>query len=279
MNNNKLLTNYYKNYQLPKREIDLIVCHVLEISTAQLMIFDSEISQKDDKTIQKYLKQRQAGKPFAYIVGSKPFWTLDLIVNNHTLIPRPETELLVETVLAKTQADFNGTILDLGTGTGAIALSIASERPNAKITAIDFSQECVDVAIKNKLKQDINNVEIFASNWFEEFQAQQFFDFIVANPPYIQEHDKHLEQLSYEPITALTAKQNGLADIYYIIKQAKKHLKHNAWLMLEHGYNQQHEIQQFLRKNCYKNIKTLEDLAQIPRITIAQWQNLAISTQ
>jgi len=273
------LKHFYQNSQLDKREIDLILCHVLEISTAQLMIYDKEITQDQKKQIDTFLKQRQAGKPYAYIVGRQAFWTLDLIVNKHTLIPRPETELIVELVLSMTDKEYKGKILDLGTGTGAIALSIASERKKAKITAIDFSQKCIQTALENREKYNISNVSIEQSNWFDRLSKENTFNFIVSNPPYIDEDDEHLKELSYEPLSALTAKKKGYSDIYKIIEHAKDYMEDNAWIILEHGYNQHKKIQSFLHDNCYKNIKTVKDLAEIPRITIAQWQNLAIIKQ
>lgn len=260
----------YQNINLERREIDLILCHVLNINTAGLFIYNKKISPTQQQKIIEHCQQRIDGMPFAYITGHKAFWTLDLKVNKHTLIPRPETEILVEIVLEKTKSNFSGCVLDLGTGTGAIALSIAIERPNANISAIDFSSECIKIAEHNRQKYSIQNVSIFQSHWFENIENEKF-DIIVSNPPYIQEDDKHLPALKYEPISALTAKKNGLADLFHIIDQAKNYLTNEGLLMLEHGFDQQPIIQQYLIKSCYKNVKTHNDLAGIPRITTAEF--------
>ena len=270
MNNNPSINNYYQNINLDKREIDLILCHVLKINTAGLFIFDKTITSTQNNKIIELCEKRMDGFPFAYITGYKSFWTLDLKVNEHTLVPRPETEMLVELVLQQTQTNYNGNILDLGTGTGAIALSIATERPKANIKAIDFSQECIKVAEYNKQKYLIRNVTIFQSSWFENITNEKF-DIILSNPPYIDEEDEHLLDLKYEPDSALTAKNNGLSDLIHIIEESKHYLDKNGILMLEHGFDQHQIIQQHLIKNCYKNVKTHKDLAGIPRITTAEF--------
>jgi len=270
MKNNTILNKYYKNSPLNNREIDLIICHVLDINTAGLFIYNKTISADEDYLINDLCNKRSQGLPFAYITGKKSFWTLDLKVNQHTLIPRPETEMIVELVLEKTDTSFNGNILDLGTGTGAIALSIATERPLAKISAIDFSNECIKVAEFNKKQHSIKNVKIFQSDWFNNIK-QDKFDIIVSNPPYIDEDDDHLINLKYEPDMALTAKTNGFADLFHIIENAKKYLRKNGVIMLEHGYNQHIKVQKYLLQNNYKNVETHNDLAGIPRITTAEF--------
>jgi release factor glutamine methyltransferase len=268
MTTNKFIQNLYQQFNLNKSEIDIVLCYVLNINTAQLFIYDKQISTKTQQTIIDVLKQRTDGKPMAYITGTKHFWTLDLIVNQHTLIPRPETELIVELILKWTTDNFSGKILDLGTGTGAIALSIAQLRPLAKISAIDSSKECVNTAQLNQKKYTLDNVKIYQSNWFVNI-ANEKFDFIVSNPPYIAEDDKHLEALKYEPITALSAKNNGFSDLEHIIQKAQLYLKSGGTLLLEHGYNQSQTIQKMLSENNYTCIKSHHDLAGIPRVTTA----------
>ncbi len=258
--------NFYRDSSLDKREIDLVICHVLGINTAGLMIYQKPLARNQELQITKLLQQRENGKPLAYIIGEKDFWNLSLKVNQHTLIPRPETEQIVELILEMTTKDFCGNILDLGTGTGAIALSIANERPNAQVAALDFSIECIKIAEENKLRNSINNVTLIQSNWFEEVQGN--FDFIVSNPPYIREGDEHLSELKYEPISALTAKNNGLADIETIVIQAPKYLNTGGVLMMEHGYDQGETVRALLQKKNYHRINTIHDLADIPRITL-----------
>lgn len=263
--------NYFKQLYsmspLSKREIDLVICHVLKINTAGLFIYSKEISEQQQAQVSEYITHREKGKPLAYIIGYKGFWTLKLKVNKHTLIPRPETEQIVELVLNWTDENYSGKILDLGTGTGAIALSIAKERPQAQVTAVDYSQDCVEIAEHNKIQNDIQNVTIIKSDWFENIKDK--FDYIVSNPPYIAEDDEHLIDLKYEPITALTAKNKGLADIEHIIINAKEHLNSGGYLVFEHGYNQCQDIQKLFAKNNYTQIETFKDLADIPRITKA----------
>ncbi|MFK8011839.1 MAG: peptide chain release factor N(5)-glutamine methyltransferase [Marinicellaceae bacterium] len=270
MNKNKLFNEIYQKFNLERREVELIVCHVLKINSAKLIIYDESISESQHKSILKFCQQRHDGKPFAYITGIKDFWSLELKVNQHTLIPRPETETLVELALEKTHKDFNGCILDLGTGSGAIALSLAKERPKAKITAVDFSSECIAIAEFNKNKHAIENADFILGNWFDNLENNKY-DIIVSNPPYVEENDEHLKDLSYEPMTALTAKNKGLADLFHIITNAQSYMKKGGWLILEHGYNQHERVQQHLLANHYKNVKSYKDLAGTPRITTAEF--------
>jgi len=272
MNAQLFFQSLYQQFHLDKREIDLIICHALNINTAALFIFDKNISNTQQTYIKSLLKQRSDGKPYAYITGFKEFWNLTLKVNEHTLIPRPETELIIELILMWTDKDYTGKILDLGTGTGAIALSIASERPSSRVTAIDYSPECVEIATYNKNKYNLSHVEILQSNWFGNIMSNDY-DFIVSNPPYIIENDPHLNDLKYEPISALTAEDNGLKDIKTIILQAKKHLKNEGKILLEHGYNQKNDVQSLLNYHGYTNIETHNDLAQIPRVTSAKYMS------
>jgi len=276
MTTNTSIKKLYDSINLNKREIDLILCHVLNINTASLFIYDNELSEQQNKLVKEFSKQRLNGKPLAYITGNKSFWTLDLKVNQHTLVPRPETEQIIELVLAKTNKDFAGKILDLGTGSGAIALSLAQELPLAKIVGIDFSKECIKVALFNQQKYVLKNANIFQSDWFESIKNEKF-DFIVANPPYVAEGDKHLTDLSFEPISALTAKNNGLADLFHIIKTAKNYLTNNGIIILEHGYSQFQSVQSCLIENHYNHVKSHKDLSGITRITTAQLQYLDLN--
>jgi release factor glutamine methyltransferase len=276
MTTHHFIKNLYSQFNLQKREVDLLLCHMLKINTAGLFVYDKEIPTKLRQQISDKLKLRENGMPLAYISGSKQFWTLDLKVNQHTLIPRPETEQIIEIVLQQTEKGFNGKILDLGTGTGAIALSLAQERPLAKITATDISTKSLQVAEFNKNKYKLNNVNFLQSNWFDGITHAKF-DYIISNPPYIAENDPHLSDLSYEPIMALTAKENGLSDLVHIIQQAKKYLKYGGMIVLEHGYNQHLQVQKHLQENCYNSVNTHYDLSRTPRITTANFQKVAIN--
>jgi release factor glutamine methyltransferase len=188
------------------------------------------------------------------------------------LIPRPDTETLVEKALSL-DLPTDAKLLDLGTGTGAIALSLASEQPNWQVTAVDFSEQAVALAKRNQQKLALNNVTVLHSNWFSAVPNQQF-DLIVSNPPYIDEQDEHLSQgdVRFEPMSALVAPDNGMADIKVIIEQARQYLAPNGYLLIEHGYQQALLLQEFFAQMAYSNILTIKDMAGCDRVTMAQWQ-------
>ncbi|MGK0442324.1 MAG: release factor glutamine methyltransferase [Pseudohongiellaceae bacterium] len=232
-----------------------------ELDTAQLVQFEA------------LLKRRQQGEPVAYLIGSRGFWTLDLAVNASTLIPRPETELLVEQALA-CLADYDAaTILDLGTGTGAIALAIASEHPRWQVVGCDIQPEAVALAEQNRQSHNINNAKFLQSHWFTSIPAQQF-DLIVSNPPYIDPNDEHLLQgdVRFEPRSALVSDKSGLADIEQIIAAAQPYLKPNAWLMFEHGYDQGSAVRALMMAVGFEYVTTIQDLASMDRVTQGQWK-------
>ncbi len=265
------IASLYDQFTLDKREIDLVLCHILEVNTAGLFIYSKEITEKKQDTIIQMLQKRNDGVPLAYLTGFKEFWTLELEVNQHTLIPRPETELIIELLLKWTVESFSGKLLDLGTGTGAIALSFAIHRTNAQVHAVDYSPECVNTARKNQQKYHLKNVTIKHSNWFSNV-TEKSYDYIVSNPPYIAEDDQHLAALKYEPISALTAQNNGLADLFHIIEQSTQYLTNNGCIILEHGYDQYQAIQACLKNHGYCNIISHKDLADIYRITTATYK-------
>ena len=217
-----------------------------------------------------YLNLRSEGLPIAYITGEKDFWSLTLKVTPATLIPRPETELLVECALEKIPLSEAINVLDLGTGSGAIALAIASERSSAKILATDFSAEALAVAQNNAASLKLSNVTFCLSHWFDAIPGQQF-DVIISNPPYIAEHDPQLEEnvRKYEPLTALLAGDEGLDDISHIIRHCRNYLKPGGWLLFEHGYVQAQAIQSLLAEHAFTRIATLDDLNHLPRVTLA----------
>ena len=229
------------------------------LSPEQLRVFLTKIER---------LKQ---GEPLAYIIGEQDFWSLTLKVTPATLIPRPDTEILVEQALALIDSSQNLTVLDLGTGSGAIALSIAKERPNSAVIATDFSVDALKVAKQNAVFNNINNVQFMQGSWYDALPAQQRFDVIVSNPPYIDEHDQHLAHLTHEPITALTAKNNGLADLEVIIAQAPKWLNARGWLLVEHGYDQAQAVQQLFMQAGFSDVKTVKDYGSNDRVTMGKF--------
>ena len=232
---------------------------------------EKTLTGEQTQQFEHYLGLRSQGMPIAYITGTKDFWSFTLDVTSDTLIPRPETELLVECALEKIPAVDKQNILDLGTGSGAIALAIASERSNANILATDFSLQTLNIAAKNASRLKLSNVSFCQSHWLKNIPEQQF-DVIVSNPPYIAENDPLLEEnvRHYEPLTALLSDNNGLADISEIIEQSHYYLKPGGWLLFEHGYEQARSVQALFQKLKYCKINTFTDINRLPRVTIAQ---------
>ncbi len=249
---------------------------------------DQQLSTAQQLQFEACLQRRRAGEPVAYITGRRAFWTFDLQVNPHVLIPRPETELLVELALSylgNAEADAElaahgaaawapDWIADLGTGSGAIALALASERPHARVVAVDRSEPALEVARANALESGLNNIDFKAGSWCEALPAQKF-TLIVSNPPYIDSSDPHLMQgdLRFEPASALVSADQGLADIEVICQQARLFLKPGGILMLEHGYNQADAVRALLQRYHYSEIKSCQDLAGHERVTLASFRS------
>ena len=253
----------------PALDIEILLCHCLQKPGSYLRAWpEAEVPEQVWQQFQALVERRMTGEPVAYLIGERGFWSLDLHVNPSTLIPRPETELLVELALDKVSAKRSATILDLGTGTGAIALSLASERSDCEVKACDIKAEAVALAESNRKKHGLSNVEIFQSNWFAAVNGQQF-DLIVSNPPYIDPADRHLQQgdVRFEPRSALVSDNKGLADIETIIQQAPTYLNDNAWLLFEHGYDQAVAVQTLLAAAGFEKIFTEQDLAGVNRVT------------
>ena len=219
------------------------------------------------------LAQRVQGEPIAHLIGERDFWSLSLLVDASTLIPRPDTETLVEWAL-ELPLLANARVLDLGTGTGAIALALASEQPSWQVLGVDKSPAAVGLAIKNSHKNKLTRVEFKTSDWFSQIEGN--FDLIVSNPPYIDSQDPHLSQgdVRFEPPSALVAEQQGLADIIHIIDQAPQYLRDQAWLLIEHGYQQAKQVRQLLTAKGFQQVQTRSDLGGQPRISGGQWRVL-----
>jgi release factor glutamine methyltransferase len=224
---------------------------------------DYKLTSAEIEKLENLIKKRENGVPFAYLSGEKSFYHLDFIVNENTLIPRPETENIIEIV--KNLNLTNAKVLDLGTGSGIIAITLKDLFPNFEILAVDNNTQTLEVAKLNAKKHN-TNINFVLSSWFENI-VDFDFDLIISNPPYIQEDDKHLQDLS-DPIGSLTSPENGLKDIKEIIKNSPKYLKKDGFLLLEHGHNQQKEIVNLLTD--FKNIKTFDDLNNVNRNILAQ---------
>ncbi|MDH1009645.1 peptide chain release factor N(5)-glutamine methyltransferase [Pseudomonas nicosulfuronedens] len=229
------------------------------------------VSREAHDLYDRYLARRVAGEPVAYILGRQGFWSLDLEVAPHTLIPRPDTELLVETALALLPAS-PSRVLDLGTGTGAIALALACERLSWQVLGVDRIPEAVALAERNRERLRLANVAFRASHWFSAVEGERF-SLIVSNPPYIPSTDPHLKQgdVRFEPSSALVSGQDGLDDIRLIIDQAPGHLENGGWLMLEHGFDQPDAVRDLLLSRGFTAVESRRDLGGHERISLGRW--------
>jgi len=259
-------------------EAQLLLQSVLNVNRAWLIAHENDdLDEKLNGLFQTHIARRLNGEPIAYILGKREFYGLELIVTPDTLIPRPDTEILVEVALAKILQD-KINVLDLGTGTGAIALAIAKNRPQANLIAVDASSAALQVATKNAQQLALTNVEFILSNWFENLNDMRF-DVIVSNPPYIAQNDVHLSQgdLRFEPASALASGADGLNDIRQIVANSLIYLKPQGWLMLEHGYDQAAQVQDLMADTGLVNIETFKDFGGNDRVTIGK-NPLIVST-
>ena len=250
-------------------EVSLLLQHVLNVNRAWLMAHDEDhLTYYQQESFDRLLLLRLEGEPVAYILGRREFYGLQLKVSPATMIPRPDTETLVEAALQKTPVDVPWDILDLGTGTGAVALAIAKQRPKSNVIGVDASAEALVVAIENAQSLGLTNAHFLKSDWFSDLVGQRF-EVIVSNPPYIAEGDSHLTQgdLRFEPRSALVSGVDGLDDIRRIIQDAPNYLKPNGWLMLEHGYDQAQSVATLLKGNGFSQIDHAQDLAGTLRVT------------
>lgn len=255
----------------PRLDVELLLAHVLGQPRSYLYTWPER--QPEPAQVQQFnalLARRQHGEPIAYLLNHREFWSLDLSVNPNVLIPRPETELLIETLLSRAlPAELE--LLDLGTGSGAIALALAKERPGWRITATDSSQEALATAQDNARRLGLKHVSFLCGHWFEALAEQQF-DIIVSNPPYLAAADPHLKtgDVRFEPLSALSAGIDGLNDLREIIKKAPAHLKSRGLLIVEHGYDQGAEVAALFARSGFGSIASLKDLGGRSRATIGE---------
>ena len=254
-----------------KLDTEILICFVLNKPRSFLLTWpEHKLNESETEQFSALIQRRVQGEPIAYIVQTREFWSLSLQVSPATLIPRPDTEILVEQVLSHHQG-VELSCLDLGTGTGAIALALASERPQWQIDAVDYSDDAVALAKRNGLNLNLAQVNIYQSDWFSNIVKDKRFDVIVSNPPYIDEKDHHLNEgdVKFEPKTALVASDNGLADIKIIARHALSFLNSGGFLYIEHGFEQSHAVQTILADLAYSNIQTIKDYNNNDRVTWA----------
>lgn len=252
----------------PDVDSRVLLCYLFDCSSSYLHAWpDKLLTEPQQTTWLALIQQRKQGQPVAYLTGQRGFWTLDLKVTADTLIPRPDTELLVALALEKLKPAMR--IADLGTGSGAIALSLAAEQASAKIMAMDFSMAALQVAKENALNHQLSNVSFWRGSWLAAI-ADNSLDMVVSNPPYIEANDVHLSQgdVRFEPLSALASGVDGLDDIRLIVVQALRCLKSGGWLMVEHGYDQAQQVQQLFSGAGFSDVSSRQDFGGNDRVTM-----------
>ena len=255
------------------RRIDseILLCSILNCNRTKLYAYPDKVLSFDDKKKYKELiNKRSEGYPIAYLTKQKEFWGHTLHINDNILIPRPETELLVEKALKLISIFSLNKILELGTGSGAIAIAIASEKPNVNIKATDIKDNIIKIARKNADLYEIKNIKFVKSNWFSDIKKNNF-DLIVSNPPYVSGDDPVLRNsdIRFEPVSALVSGNDGLDDLKKIIRESNNYLKNNGWLIVEHAYNQGAKVRKLFLENKFTS-KTTKDYNKLERITFGR---------
>jgi release factor glutamine methyltransferase len=255
-----------------KLEARFILEHVLNITQKEIIQqSDLQIDTDNQTEIEYITKKRIAGTPLPYLLGEWSFYGRTFKVNLHVLIPRADTEILIEKALTKINVRDRYEVLDLGCGTGIIGITIALERPLSKVTLTDQSAHAIQNTKENQMLHQVTNVMIQKSDWFSALD-QTRFDVILSNPPYLEDNDPHLSQgLEDEPLDALVSGPSGIEAIQYIIENAKNHIKPSGWLFIEHGYNQALILKDLFEKNGYQHIENAKDIHGIHRVTFAQY--------
>lgn len=255
----------------PAVDAGILLCHVLACTSAHLIAWpEKELNAEQAMQFEQLVAQRKQGTPVAYLTGTREFWSLDFKVTPDVLIPRAETETLVEFIIETFSEQPSLNVVDLGTGSGAIACALARERPGWNITATDVSEQALVIAQHNATLNQVNIAEFVHGSWFEPIRDRQF-DIIVSNPPYVAVNDPHLESgdLRFEPTSALTSGEQGMDDIRRLTQQAGACLKSGGWLILEHGFDQQQLVREAFGKSGFIDIIQRNDIAGLPRMSAA----------
>lgn len=255
----------------PKRDAEILLSFVTARARTYVLAFgETELAADQLQVLDQLATRREQGEPIAYLVGEREFWSLPLSVSSATLIPRPDTECLVEQALALLPVT-PCRILDLGTGTGAIALALASERPDCAVVGVDIQADAVALACHNAEKLAIENVCFLQSSWFDTVSGR--FALIASNPPYIDANDPHLNEgdVRFEPHSALVAPAEGIASLDEIIRRAPAYLEAGGWLLLEHGWQQADAVQKLLNTAGFSAVMTHKDYGNNDRVTVGQW--------
>lgn len=262
-----------ENCESPRLDAEVLLCHCLGKPRSYLRAWPEKlIDARMHAEYQDIVNQRLRGLPVAYLTGVREFWSREFLVSSDVLIPRPDTELLIELGLARIPPDRPVSVIDLGTGSGVIAVTLASERPLASITATDSSAAALKIARQNARRHHLDGIRFVQSDWLNGIKTCAF-DLVLSNPPYIAAGDPHLQNgdVRFEPKHALIADESGLRDIRTIIQNARRYLRPNGHILIEHGYNQQLPVRQIMKSCHYRQINTYTDLSGNPRVTCGAW--------
>ncbi len=254
----------------PRLDAELLLCRAIGLPRSYLFAHPEDTL--DEAALERFdatLGRRESGEPMAYINGTREFWSIELMVTPATLVPRPETEILVDLALREIPRKADWHVLDLGTGSGAIALAIAKERPFSRVTAVDLSEAALAVAAQNARQLDLDNVEFLQGSWTEPVQGRRF-DLVAANPPYVAEGDPFLESLKAEPELALVAGEDGMEAIDTLIRDCRDIVVANGKLFLEHGSTQAARVEERLLQFGWVDIRCHKDYALLPRVTVGR---------
>ncbi|WP_431065411.1 peptide chain release factor N(5)-glutamine methyltransferase [Methylotuvimicrobium sp.] len=257
----------------PLLDAEILLCLALDKDRSHLRAWpDKKLLPEQNSHLEALLQKRLSGMPIAYITGNREFWSRDFEVNRDVLIPRPDTELLIELALQRIPERQPYRLIDLGTGSGIIAITLAAERPDSEVIATDFSTNALTIARRNAQGHNVRNIQFLQSDWFGAISDSALFNLVVSNPPYIADYDPHLTEgdVRFEPMAALIADNHGLSDIERIATAARRHLLPQGHLLIEHGYNQQDQVQAIFSQLNYRNIVTYHDLSGQPRVTYGQ---------